>query len=126
VPFEELPFPAIRCADGLIGGAQWVGGVKQPKPTASEPAGREFNFVSQFETVDYVRYLQERLGKHAPVLNMAITDTSAAQIGIAMGLAPAYAAKRGVTLIDEAIDKLIEIDETARCDFGVDAEKVAA
>jgi hypothetical protein len=126
VRFEDLPFPATRCADGLIGGGQWIGGVKQPKPTASEPAGREFNFVSQFENVDYLRHLRDRLGKHAKVLDMAITDATATDIGIAMGLACAYAAKRGAALIDEAIDKLIEVDETARGDFGSISEKIAA
>lgn len=126
VPFEDLPFPATRCADGLIGGGQWIGGVKQPKPTASEPAGREFNFVSQFETVDYLHHLRDRLGTHAKVLDMAITDATATDIGIAMGLAAAYATKRGAALIDEAIDKLIEIDETVRGDFGLIPEKIAA
>ncbi|MBX5293038.1 hypothetical protein HJB96_08795 [Rhizobium sp. NLR15a] len=125
VPFHALPFPATRCPDGLVAGQQWVGGVKQPKPTASEPAGREPDFVRQVETMDYVDHLRGRLGKHANVLDLAISDASAAEVGIAMGLAPAYAAKRGATLIDEAIDALIDIDETSRGDFAISSAKIA-
>jgi len=126
VAFEQLPFPATRCEDGYVFGPQWVGGVKQPKPTASEPAGKEPEFVRHIETVDYVESLRLRLGKHAAVLDLAITDTPAADIGVALGLAPAYAAKQGAKLIDDAIDKLIEIDETARGDFGETPKKLAA
>lgn len=126
VAFERLPFPATRCEDGYVFGPQWVGGVKQPKPTASEPAGKEPEFVRHIETVDYVQSLRLRLGKHAKVLDLAITDTPAVDIGIAVGLAPAYAAKQGAKLIDDAIDKLIEIDETARGDFGEILKKLAA
>ncbi|WP_434729514.1 hypothetical protein [Rhizobium binae] len=126
VPFDALPFPATRCPDGLVAGQQWVGGVKQPKPTASDPAGREPDFVRQVETMDYVDHLRGRLGKHANVLDLAISDASAAEVGIAMGLAPAYAAKRGAALIDEAIDALIDIDETAVGDFRSIPQKLAA
>ncbi|MBB2793906.1 UNVERIFIED_ORG: hypothetical protein GGD58_002770 [Rhizobium pisi] len=126
VLFEQLPFPATRYANGLAPDALWWGGVKEPKPTASEPAGREPDFVRLMETSDYVDRMRFKLGDHAKVLDLAIGDTPAVEIGIAMGLAPAYAAKRGATLIDEAIDKLIEMDETARADFGSIPEKVAA
>ena len=126
VAFDKLPFPATRCEDGYVFGPQWVGGVKQPKPTASEPAGKEPEFVRHVETVDYVQSLRLRLGKHAKVLDLAITDTPAVDIGIAIGLAPAYAAKQGAKLIDDAIDNLIEIDETARGDFGEIPKKLAA
>lgn len=126
VPFEELPFPATRCPDGIVAGPQWVGGVKKPKPNVSEPAGREPDFVRHVETIDYVDHLREKLGKHAKILDMAITDAPAAEIGAAMGFAPAYAAKRGATIIDGAIDKLIEIDDTARGNFEDKSEKIAA
>jgi hypothetical protein len=125
-PFERLPFPATRCPDGLIGGDQWTGGVHHPNPTSSRPAGREPEFVRRIETVDYVDHIRRILGNHARVLDLAISDTPAADIGVAMGLAPAYAAKQGAKLIDDAIDKLIEIDETARGDFGDIPKKLAA
>lgn len=126
VPFDKLPFPAVRCSDGLVSGPQWVGGVKQPKPTVSEPAGTEPEFVRHVETVNYVDRLRLKLGDHARVLDLAISDATAVEIGVAMGLAPAYAAKRGATLVEYAIDKLIEIDETARGDFMGIARKIAA
>ncbi|PDS68483.1 hypothetical protein [Rhizobium phaseoli] len=126
VPFEQLPFQASRCPVGHASGALWLGGIKLPKPTASEPAGREPEFVRHVETADYVDRLRFKLGNHAKVLDLAISDATAADIGIAMGLAPAYAAKRGAGLIDDAIDTLIEIDETARGDFGSITQKVAA
>ncbi|MBY5785340.1 hypothetical protein HFN62_16610 [Rhizobium leguminosarum] len=128
VPFDRLPVPAIRCEDGLIAGPQWVGGVKKPKPLGeiSSSAGREPEFVRHVETMSYLGYLRRRLREHASVLDMAIADTSAKEIGIAMGLAPAYAEKRGPALIDGAIDALIETDETARGTFVPADEKIAA
>lgn len=128
VPFDSLPIPAARCPDGLVAGDQWTGGVKRPKPLGeiSSSAGREPEFVRQVETMSYVDYLRRRLREHATVLDLAITDASAKAIGIAMGLAPAYAEKRGPALIDAAIDALIEADETARGEFTPSEEKIAA
>jgi len=128
VPFEQLPYPATRCARGLVAGDQWVGGVKKPKPLGeiSAAAGKEPEFVRQVETLSYVEHLRRRLGQHARVLDMAIADHSAKDIGIAMGLAPAYAEKKGTSLIEAAIDALIEIDDTARGEFSPAEEKIAA
>ncbi|MDI7923388.1 hypothetical protein [Ferirhizobium litorale] len=125
VPFGRLPIPATLCPDGLVSGQQW-GGVKQPNPTASEPAGREPEFVRQVEVLNYVDYLRRRLGQHASVLDMAITDATAKEIGVALGHAPAYSEKVGPALIDAAIDALIDLDETARGNFAPSEEKVAA
>jgi hypothetical protein len=128
VPFEELPSPAILCGDGLVAGDQWTGGVKKPKPLGeiSSPAGKEPEFVRQVETMSYIDHLRRRLGQHAKVLDMAITDASAREIGIAMGHAPAYGEKRGPALIDAAIDALIDIDETARAEIEPIEKKIAA
>lgn len=128
VPFDQLPFPATRCADGLVAGPQWVGGVKKPKPAGetSAAAGREPELVRQVETISYAEYLRSRLGEHAIVLDLAITDATAKQIGIAMGNASAYAEKRGPALIDAALDALIDLDETARGTFVQEEEKIAA
>ncbi|MGH0352128.1 hypothetical protein NKZ16_03215 [Sinorhizobium meliloti] len=128
IPFERLPLPATRCADGLVSGPQWVGGVKKPKPLGeiSAAAGREPEFVRQVEVLDYVNHLRRHLGRHALVLDMAITDATAKEIGVAMGQAPAYAEKRGPSLIDAAIDALIKLDETARGEFVPVEEKIAA
>lgn len=106
VPFEKLPAPASRLPDAVVLGPQWVGGVKQPKPTASKPAGREFNACQNIETENFVDHLVKKLGRHVDVLDLAIGKASAKSIGIAMGLAPAYAEKRGVALIEAAIDAL--------------------
>jgi hypothetical protein len=43
-----------------------------------------------------------------------------------MGLAPAYAEKRGTALVDEAIDALISLDEHARGEWRQVKEKLAA
>lgn len=106
VPFEKLPAPATRGPDAIVLGPQWVGGVKQPKPTASKPAGREFNACRSIETENFVDYLVKKLGRHVEVLDLAIGKANATSIGVAMGLAPAYAEKRGVALIEAAIDAL--------------------
>lgn len=106
VPFEKLPAPATRVPDAIVLGPQWVGGVKQPKPTASKPAGREFNACRSIETENFVDHLVKKLGRHVEVLDLAIGKANSTSIGVAMGLAPAYAEKRGVTLIEAAIDAL--------------------
>ncbi|MDE3810428.1 hypothetical protein I7I49_09055 [Sinorhizobium meliloti] len=128
VPFDQLPLPATRCPDGLVSGPQWVGGVKKPKPLGeiSTAAGREPEFVRQVEVLGYVDHLRHHLGRHALVLDMAITDATAKEIGVAMGQAPAYAEKRGPSLIDAAIDALIDLDETARVELTPAEEKIAA
>nr|WP_284737697.1 hypothetical protein [Agrobacterium rosae] len=106
VPFEKLPTLATRHPDAIVPGKQWVGGVKQPKPTASKPAGREFNACRSIETENFVDYLVKKLGRHVDVLDLAIGKANAKSVGIAMGLAPAYAEKRGTALIEAAIDAL--------------------
>ncbi|QIG68359.1 hypothetical protein EVB74_025 [Rhizobium phage RHph_Y3_56_1] len=128
VPFDRLPVSATMCPDSLVTGDQWIGGIKKPKPLGeiSSAAGREPEFVRQVETLSYLDHLRRRLREHAKVLDMAIADTSAKEIGIAMGLAPAYAEKRGSMLIDAAIDALIDVDETARTQFSPAQEKIAA
>jgi len=92
----------------------------------SAAAGREPDFVRQVETANYVDYLRRQLGRHAKVLDLAITDATAKEIGIEMGQGPAYAEKRGPSLIDAAIDALIALDETARGEFVPAEEKIAA
>ncbi|MCV9965732.1 hypothetical protein OIU34_28075 [Pararhizobium sp. BT-229] len=127
-PFDQLQVPATRCPDGIVTGPQWVGGVKKPKPMGeiSAAAGREPDVVRQVENVMFVEFLRHHLGKHALVLDLAIGDATAKQIGIEMGQGPAYAEKRGPALIDAAIDALIQIDETARLEIDPPQEKLAA
>ncbi|WP_425963895.1 hypothetical protein [Rhizobium nepotum] len=106
VPFEKLRHAATRGPDAIVTGPQWVGGVKKPKPTASRPAGRDHNAGQSIEADNFIDYLVEKLGQHAKVLDLAITDMNARNIGVAMGLAPSYAEKRGPILIEAAIDAL--------------------
>lgn len=102
--------------------------MKKPKPLGeiSAAAGREPEIVRLVENADYVTNLRRLLGDHAKILDMAITDASAKQIGVAMGKAPAYAEKAGPHLIDAAIDALIAIDETARTEIPQNNTKIAA
>jgi hypothetical protein len=128
VPFKDLPFAATKCADGLVPGKQWVGGIKKPKPTGeiSAASGKEYEAVKTVEMVSHLRLVRKALGAHAKVLDLAVTDASAKDIGVAMGLAPAYAEKRGTALVDEAIDALISLDEHARGEWRQVKEKLAA
>jgi hypothetical protein len=128
VAFAALPVPAVRCPDGLIPGPQWVAGVKKPKPLGeiSAAAGREPEIVRLTETTDYLGYLRRVLRDHGTVLDMAIGDATAKEIGTAMGKAPAYAEKAGPHLIDAAIDALTAIDETARVEIPQEEKKLAA
>jgi hypothetical protein len=128
IPFEDLPLPATRGPDALVAGPQWVGGVKKPKPLGeiSAAAGREPDVVRLVETRSHLDNLRHLLGDHAKVLDMAITNATAREIGMAMSRAPAYAEKVGPLLIDAAIDALLAIDETARTDIQAEDQKIAA
>ncbi|MQY45337.1 hypothetical protein GAO09_04560 [Rhizobiales bacterium RZME27] len=128
VPFHKLPFAATLCPDGIVLGLQWVGGVKKPKPLGeiSAASGKEFTAVRQVEAAFHYATIRRSLRDHATVLDLAITDASARDIGIAMGLSSAYAEKRGPSLIDAAIDSLIALDEHAQGDYRPVEERLAA
>jgi hypothetical protein len=128
VPFKDLPLQATMCADALVPGRQWVGGVKQPKPLGeiSAAAGPDAPAVRLMETADHLSQLRRLLREHAKVLDLAITNATAREIGIAMGKAPAYAERAGPLLIDAALDTLLAIDETARTTIAPREEKLAA
>ncbi|KQR77593.1 hypothetical protein [Rhizobium sp. Leaf341] len=127
VPFDQLPYTSSRCPDALVLGS-WVGGVKKPKPLGeiSAAAGGEPVTLREVEGQLFVEFLRQHLGKHAKVLDLAIGDATAKEIGVAMGQGPAYAEKRGPALIDDAIDALIALDETARMDIEPIPQKLAA
>ena len=127
VPFDRLPASASRCQDALVLGS-WVGGIKKPKPLGeiSASAGGEPATLREVEGQMFEDYLRRHLGKHARVLDLAIGDATAKDIGVAMGQGPAYAEKRGPALIDAAIDALIALDETARMDSDPIPQKLAA
>lgn len=128
VSFEDLPVQATMCADGLVPGGQWVGGVKKPKPLGeiSAAAGPEALVVRLIETADHLSQLRRLLREHAKVLDLAITNATAREIGIAMGKAPAYAERAGPLLIDAALDALLELDETAHTKTEPNEKKMAA
>jgi len=128
VAFEDLPVAATRGPDALVAGSQWVAGVKKPKPLGeiSAAAGPEGEVSVRIETGDYVDHLRRILGDHAKVLDLAITDATAKDIGVAMGKGRAYAEKVGPLLIDAAIDALIAADETARWVVEEKKKKIAA
>jgi hypothetical protein len=126
--FQQLPVAATRCPDGIVTGPQWVGGVKKPKPLGeiSSGAGREPEAMRQVEGVNFVEFLRRHLRQHAQVLDLAIGDATAKEIGVAMGKSPSYAEKAGPALIDAAIDALIQLDETARVELEPQEQKLAA
>jgi len=128
VAFDDLPVAATRGPDALVAGPQFVGGLKKPKPLGeiSAAAGPEGEVSVRIETGDYVDHLRRILGDHAKVLDLAITDATAKDIGVAMGKGRAYAEKVGPLLIDAAIDALIATDETARTFVTTEEKKIAA
>ncbi len=127
VPFDQLPAAATLCPDALVLGS-WVGGIKRPKPLGeiSAAAGGEPATLREVEGQLFVDFLRRHLGNHARVLDLAIGDATAKEIGVAMGQGPTYAEKRGPALIDAAIDALIALDETARIDNEPIPQKLAA
>ncbi|MBB5041947.1 hypothetical protein [Shinella fusca] len=128
VAFADLPVAATQCKDALVVGPQWVGGIKKPKPLGeiSAAAGPECDLSRRIETGDYVDHLRRILGDHAKVLDLAIGDATAQEIGSAMGKGRSYAEKVGPWLIDAAIDALIAADETARWVVDEKKKKIAA
>lgn len=128
VPFEDLPVQAAMCADAIVPGGQWVGGVKKPKPLGeiSAAAGPDAPIVRLMEVADHVGHLRRLLREHAKVLDLAITNATARDIGIALGKAPAYAERAGPMLIDAALDALLELDETAHTKTEPPKKKMAA
>ena len=128
VPFDQLPAPATRFPDALVPGNQWVGGLKHPKPLGeiSAAAFREPEAVTALETKSHLNNLRRLLGDHAKILDLAITDATAKEIGVAMGKAPAYAERVGPLLIEAALDALLALDDTARSDVKSLQQKNAA
>lgn len=115
VPFDALPVAATKCQPSLISGPQWKGGVPGMKGT-----GPSATTTPDFGHRDAVRELQrtvtERrcraaLGKHAMVLDMATTDATAEEIGIAAGRKLEGAKRYGAHDIDRAIAAFIEVEK---------------
>lgn len=72
--------------------------------------------------------MAEAADRPAPVRSPTLEDhgPTAPPFAAIKGQAPAYAEKRGPSLIAAAIDALISLDETARAEITPIAEKIAA
>lgn len=114
VRFADLPFMATKCPDFILHGPQWKGGVSAVKGAGGEgftttgDSGHHATAIELARMADGER-LRKALGEHAAVLDMAVTDSTAEEIGIASGYAPSTARKYGARLIDDAIEKYLAI-----------------
>ncbi|RWD17016.1 MAG: hypothetical protein EOS75_03815 [Mesorhizobium sp.] len=114
VPIEELPFPATRCPDYTVPGPQWKGGVSAIKGSGGEgfttapDIGQHATEMEIARTAD-LAILRQALGEHAAVLDMAVTDSTAEEIAVAVGYAQSSAKKYGAKLVDTAIQKYLAL-----------------
>jgi hypothetical protein len=120
VPFSEarqnahLPH-AARGPDFIVAGPQWVAGRPAVKGTGggqtSAPAQPLGDVEANIERLSQLYRLRCLLGDTAGVLDLAITDATAEDIGFVVGYAPSSAKKYGARLIDEALTKLIAAND---------------
>lgn len=114
VCFADLPFPATKYPPFVMHGPQWKGGVSAIKGaggdglTTASDCGYHHAAKELVRTVE-AEQLRRALGKHADVLDMAVTDYTAEEIGIADGYARSSAKKYGAGLVDRAIAEYLAI-----------------
>ncbi|CAH2408003.1 hypothetical protein [Mesorhizobium ventifaucium] len=114
VRFADLPFPATKCPTFILHGPQWTGGVSAIKGSGGDGlttavARGHYDAAVELARIAEAERLRNALGEHADVLDMAVTDSTAEEIGVAEGYAPSSAKKFGARLIDRAIAEYLAI-----------------
>ncbi|MER9494101.1 hypothetical protein NKI86_19985 [Mesorhizobium sp. M0320] len=107
--------PTIMCPPTLIGGKQWTAGVthcRNDAPGAETGAwSAKSNAARELARMVEESRVRAALGELAGILDMAITDATAKDIGIANGHTESSAQKYGAGVIDSALDVLIKVAE---------------
>ncbi|MFD1985905.1 hypothetical protein ACFSOZ_26005 [Mesorhizobium newzealandense] len=127
--------PVTRCPDGLVPGKQWVGGVPHCRNDApgsvTGPWEAKSKAEQEMSRLAEETRLRAALADTATILDLAITDATARDIGIARGYTEASAEKYGASVIDLALDMLMKVADlpqsrVAANDNHKQAEKIAA
>lgn len=109
---EDAP-PITKCPDGLINGKQWKGGIPSMKGTgagrSTVPDIGHSAAASELARIAEAERLRKELGPMVHILDMAITDATAEEIGLAAGRKPEGAKKYGTQDIELALDTLIAV-----------------
>lgn len=95
--------------DPIAPGATFLAGVTNEKGKTSRPDIGEFEAAEELDRSRAIASLQAKLGPHFHVLEMAISDSTAYQIGVRFGYAGKTAERHGVALIDAALDEFQKI-----------------
>ena len=83
-------------------GIAFMGGISKPSATHQSDGASDVN--------DFRDKLSDSLGpRHAAVLDLAMTDARAEEVGNVLGFTGKYAERRGVVAIDAALDALMAI-----------------
>jgi hypothetical protein len=106
--------PITRCPDALVSGKQWKGGVPAMKGTGgtgrtTAPDIGHSAAASELVRIAEAERLRRELGRMADILDMAITDATAEEVGLAAGRKPEGAKKYGTQDIELALDTLIAV-----------------
>ncbi|WP_192358501.1 hypothetical protein [Mesorhizobium mediterraneum] len=107
--------PTIMCPPCLVSGKQWTAGIthcRNDAPGAETGAwNAKSNAARELARMAEESRLRASLGETAGILDLAITDATAKDIGIARGYTDSSAEKYGASVIDRAFDVLINVTE---------------
>ncbi|WP_337267112.1 hypothetical protein [Oryzifoliimicrobium ureilyticus] len=90
-------------------GAGWLGGITRSKGNATRPDLGEHEAALEIDRARKQRAIRLSLGLDAAVLDAAITDATAKQIGEAFGYSGKTAERRGIEKINAALKRFQEI-----------------
>lgn len=93
----------------IANGASWLGGITRPRGNTGRPDDGENEAAIEMDRGRRRDAIRLALGLDAAVLDAAITDATAQQIGAAFGYSGKTAERRGMEKINTAIKKLQEI-----------------
>lgn len=111
--------PITKCPDALVTGHQWRGGIPAVKGSGgagktTEPDIGHSNTGKELARTVEAEWLRKELGPIADVLDLAITDATAKDVGKSVGYTESSAEKYGSSVIDKALDALITVAELPR------------
>lgn len=90
-------------------GAYWFGGRKGKKGTVTKPDIGDHAAMEELARNQKREYVRIKLGEKVWVLDAAITDATAREIGELMGFSGKTAERRGITAINDAIAEFEKI-----------------
>lgn len=90
-------------------GAGWLGGISRPRSNGTRPDSGEHDAATAMDRSARRTAVRLALGMDADILDVAITDATAQQIGEAFGYEGKTAERQGIRKINAALEKLQKI-----------------